>query len=146
MQADTIDKSKIKSAERNEPTYDIILTKRTRLKAFQSVKYTHVDENLHWSIILYRSQKLRSHTDHFRAQWSPAFFIFLVVLQISEALGVAGIFQFNGINILYCTNHCKIQCQERIFQSCYGYENRILTKHGIFYKCINIYHMLLHKI
>ena len=38
MQAGTIDKSKIKSAERNEPTYDIILTKRTRLKAFQSVK------------------------------------------------------------------------------------------------------------
>ena len=38
MQGGTIDKSKIKSAERNEPTYDIILTKRTRLKAFQSVK------------------------------------------------------------------------------------------------------------
>jgi len=38
MQAGAIDKSKIKSAERNEPSYDIILTKRTRLKAFQSVK------------------------------------------------------------------------------------------------------------
>ena len=38
MQAGTIDKAKIKSAERSEPTYDIIVTKRTRLKAFQSVK------------------------------------------------------------------------------------------------------------
>ena len=38
MQAGTINKSKIKSVKRNEPTYDITLTKRTHLKAFQSVK------------------------------------------------------------------------------------------------------------
>lgn len=38
VQAGTINKSKIKGAERTEPTYDIILTKLTRLKAFQGVK------------------------------------------------------------------------------------------------------------
>lgn len=27
---------------------------------------------------------------------------------------MAGRFQFNGINILYCTNNCKVQLQERI--------------------------------
>ena len=84
------------------------------------MKPTLVDHSLKITI-------LRSHTDHFRAQWSPAFLIFLIVLQISEALGVAGRFQFNGINILYCTNNCKVQWQERILYFKVAMDTKIYT-------------------
>ena len=113
MQAGIIDKSKIKSPERNEPTYDIILTKRTRLKAFQSVKKTQVDET-HIGRSFSIDHNIEVPCRPFSSSMVSSIFIFVIVLQISEALGVAGRFQSNGINILYCTNNCKVQWQERI--------------------------------
>ena len=46
---------------------------------------------------------------------------------------MAGRFQSNGINILYCTNNCKVQWQERILYFKVAMDTKIDTERSTEY-------------